>query len=275
MNKILIAVFDSEKAAYEGLAALKDLHKDGDISLYASSVVAKDAAGAGGRPPGGRTPVRSARSSGSSVARSSGCSAGRPAPSSAVARRHAAGSCTTCSASALASTSWTRSRRSLTPGKVAVVADVDESWITPVDTRLEAMGATTFRRYRGEMIGTSSSPRGRGRRGRVAAAGGGVRAGRGRGRGEGPGHGGRAASEGRSHRRPHRHRDQAGRRLSSRLDSATLQAQLEAAREEQRNRIQARIDETKATHKARQEKLEEARKHAKTALELTGEAIRA
>ena len=46
MNKILIAVFDSEKAAYEGVAGLKDLHRDGDISLYASSVIAKDAAGA-------------------------------------------------------------------------------------------------------------------------------------------------------------------------------------------------------------------------------------
>ena len=45
MDKILVAVFDSEKAAYDALSALKDLHMSGDISLYASSVVAKDAAG--------------------------------------------------------------------------------------------------------------------------------------------------------------------------------------------------------------------------------------
>ena len=41
---------------------------------------------------------------------------------------------------------------SLTPGKAAVVADVDETWVTPVDTRLGALGGTTFRRFPGEVI---------------------------------------------------------------------------------------------------------------------------
>jgi len=41
---------------------------------------------------------------------------------------------------------------SLTPGKAAVVADVDEVWVTPIDTRLGALGGTTFRRFRGEAI---------------------------------------------------------------------------------------------------------------------------
>jgi hypothetical protein len=34
----------------------------------------------------------------------------------------------------------------LTPGKYAVVADVDEDWVTPVDTRMEAVGGVVFRR---------------------------------------------------------------------------------------------------------------------------------
>lgn len=37
MNKILVAVFDSEAMAYQGLSALKDLHKDGDMTQYARS----------------------------------------------------------------------------------------------------------------------------------------------------------------------------------------------------------------------------------------------
>ena len=45
MNKMLIAVFDSDAAAFEGLNALKDLHKNGDITLYASAVIAKDKTG--------------------------------------------------------------------------------------------------------------------------------------------------------------------------------------------------------------------------------------
>ena len=36
--------------------------------------------------------------------------------------------------------------KSLAPNKVAVVAEVDEAWTTPVDTRMEALGGTVFRR---------------------------------------------------------------------------------------------------------------------------------
>jgi uncharacterized membrane protein len=36
--------------------------------------------------------------------------------------------------------------KSLTPGKVAVIAEVNEEWTTPVDTRLEALGGLVIRR---------------------------------------------------------------------------------------------------------------------------------
>ncbi len=42
MNKMLIAVFETETKAYEGLSALKDLHNNGDITLYATAVINKD-----------------------------------------------------------------------------------------------------------------------------------------------------------------------------------------------------------------------------------------
>ena len=42
MNKMLIAVFETETKAYEGLSALKGLHKNGDITLYAAAVINKD-----------------------------------------------------------------------------------------------------------------------------------------------------------------------------------------------------------------------------------------
>jgi hypothetical protein len=34
---MLVAVFDNENKAFEGLGALKDLHKKGDITLYATA----------------------------------------------------------------------------------------------------------------------------------------------------------------------------------------------------------------------------------------------
>ena len=45
MNKMLISVFDTEASAFEGLNALRELHKAGDITLYASAVIVKDKAG--------------------------------------------------------------------------------------------------------------------------------------------------------------------------------------------------------------------------------------
>ena len=45
MNKMMVAVFDTESAAYEGLHALKELHREGDITLYATAVLTKDFAG--------------------------------------------------------------------------------------------------------------------------------------------------------------------------------------------------------------------------------------
>ena len=45
MNKIIVAIFDSESAAAKGLDELRRLHKQGDISLYATSVFAKNADG--------------------------------------------------------------------------------------------------------------------------------------------------------------------------------------------------------------------------------------
>jgi len=36
----------------------------------------------------------------------------------------------------------------LTPGKVAVVADISEEWVTPVDARMEAIGGVVLRKVR-------------------------------------------------------------------------------------------------------------------------------
>jgi hypothetical protein len=40
----------------------------------------------------------------------------------------------------------------LEPGKAAVVAEVWEAWVLPVDTRMQALGGVVFRRMRGEIV---------------------------------------------------------------------------------------------------------------------------
>jgi hypothetical protein len=42
--------------------------------------------------------------------------------------------------------------KTLTGGKVALLAEVDKSWTTPIDTRLHKLGATISRRLRGEVV---------------------------------------------------------------------------------------------------------------------------
>jgi chromosome segregation ATPase len=42
--------------------------------------------------------------------------------------------------------------QNLQPGKVAVVAEVWEEWVMPVDTRMEAAGGVVFRRAREEVL---------------------------------------------------------------------------------------------------------------------------
>ena len=42
--------------------------------------------------------------------------------------------------------------RYLSPGKAAVIAEIDEEWITPLDARMEPLGGIVFRRSRGEFI---------------------------------------------------------------------------------------------------------------------------
>ena len=45
-------------------------------------------------------------------------------------------------------------RKELLPNKFAVVAEIQEDWTTPVDTRMEAIGGTVFRRALSEVKDT-------------------------------------------------------------------------------------------------------------------------
>ncbi len=42
--------------------------------------------------------------------------------------------------------------RQLSPGKTAVVAEIDEDWRTPLDTRVETLGGALFRRARADFV---------------------------------------------------------------------------------------------------------------------------
>jgi len=150
MNKMLVAIFDTEVAAQAGLHALHKLHADGDITLYATGVMAKDAAGA--------VSVEKSMDSGP-IGMATGLAVGSLIGLLGGPVGMAVGALTGTVAGAVRDY-WAagvdldfieEAAQQLQSGKVAVVAEIEEEWITPVDAALEAVGGRVFRRTRSDV----------------------------------------------------------------------------------------------------------------------------
>ncbi len=150
MNRMLVVMFDDETAAYAGCRALDELHAEGGISLYAVNVIAKDAQGAISVK---RSSVSGA--SGASVGLAVGGLIGLLGGPVGIA----VGALTGSLAGALRDY-WRvgvdldfvqEAERVLQPGKVALIAEVEEDWTIPVDTRMATAGGVVFRRARADV----------------------------------------------------------------------------------------------------------------------------
>jgi uncharacterized membrane protein len=270
-NKILVSVFDSEKAAFEGLTALKDLHRDGDITLYASSVIAKDTSGTVSvRQMADNGPV------GTFVGMVTGGLVGLlggPVGVALGAYVGGFGGLMYDLFNAGVSMDFVDEVSvSLTPGKAAVVADIDETWVTPIDARLGALGGTTFRRLPGEVIDAELIRETDAARKELEQLDAELR---------------QTSGEAKANvqekikaqqRKLEALNDRIGKALAQEKAEfearlATLREQQAKARESKRQRIDARIHELKASHEARTAKLAEARRLAKASVEATREAL--
>ncbi len=150
MDKMIVVVFDSEKKAYEGSKALRELHADGSITLYAMGVIAKDA--------GGKVTVKEAVDEGplgTAVGLATGSLIGLLGGPIGVAIGAGAGTfggiLYDLAAVGVGEDFLAEVGGRLQPGKAAVVAEVGEDWSTPVDTRMEAAGGVVLRRGLGEV----------------------------------------------------------------------------------------------------------------------------
>ena len=147
MNEMFVAVFDSEDAALKGMRTLKDLHEEGGISLYAWAVIARDRDGRiSVKQQSGEAPIGTALGllmggivgilggpAGSAVGASIGGYFGLLAD-------------------------WARAGidlqflddvgKTLGAGKAAVLAEIEQSWSSLLESRLRQQGATVFRRFR-------------------------------------------------------------------------------------------------------------------------------
>jgi uncharacterized membrane protein len=166
MNKMLVAVFDTEPAAYEGLQALKDLHTDGDITLYATAVLVKDFSGAVSvkqsadqGPLGTAVGMLSgsvtgllAGEAGAAAGLALGGVAGPLGAAIGLSLGGLTGLIVDLSHSGVNVDFVDEVSKAMIPGKAAVLAEVEETWQTPVDTRLGKLGGLVFRRLRSEVV---------------------------------------------------------------------------------------------------------------------------
>jgi len=150
MNKMLVAVFDSETSAYEGLSALKTLHQDGDLTLYATAVLVKDASGkVNMKQVAEEGPIGTALGmlAGSMV----GLLAGPVGMAVGASMGGLTGLISDFQKSGLDAQFVDDVSKALGPGKAAVLADVEETWTAPVDARVAKLGGIAFRRLRSEV----------------------------------------------------------------------------------------------------------------------------
>jgi len=150
-DKMIVVIFDNEKQAYAGFKALKDLHAEGNITLYASAVIAKDA---GGKVTVKETAERGPLGTGVGLVTGSLIGLlGGPVGAAFGAYAGSLGGVLYDLAKAGVGTDFLGEvEQHLQPGKVAVVAEVWEEWVMPVDARMEAAGGVVFRRARGEVL---------------------------------------------------------------------------------------------------------------------------
>jgi uncharacterized membrane protein len=151
MSKFIVVVFPNESKAYEATRALKELHNEFNLTLYGMAVVSKDS--------NGRVSIKEAADQGplgmgvgALVGGLVGLVAGPAGAAVGFGTGAVLGGINDLYNAGIGAdfleTVWAR----LAPGKTAVVADIDEDWVTPLDTRMEALGGTLIREWRVDYV---------------------------------------------------------------------------------------------------------------------------
>ena len=145
MDRMLVVVFDNEVKAYEGKKAILQLDAEGSISVYAYEVLAKHADGtATVKHEDDSGPIGTLL--GTSFGSLIGLLGGPVGLAIGASTGVIAGAAVDLNNARIGDDFIDDVTKKLTANKFAVVAEIEEDWTTPVDTRMEAIGGTVFRR---------------------------------------------------------------------------------------------------------------------------------
>lgn len=145
MERMLVIVFASEAKAYEGQNALLQLDREGSISVLGYAVVSKDNQG--------KVAVKQSNDVGplgtllgTSVGSLIGLLGGPVGLAVGASAGLFAGMTADLDNVRVGGDFVDDVAKQLSPGRSAVVAQVEEDWTTPVDVRMESLGGTVLRR---------------------------------------------------------------------------------------------------------------------------------
>jgi uncharacterized membrane protein len=147
MSTFAVMVFEDEKKAYEGLHALQGLHAEGGLTVWGTDVVQRAA--------DGRISIVKSDDSGplgtglgALTGGLVGLFGGPIGAAVGAAVGAAAGSVGDLVHLGVSEEFLTTVERELAPGKFAVIAEVSEEWVVPLDSRMEELGAKVVREDR-------------------------------------------------------------------------------------------------------------------------------
>jgi len=150
MDRMLVAVFDNLSKAQEALGVLVQLDLDGSITVYAHAVVVRN--------PDGTTMVKQSDARGpfrslvwTSLGALIGLLGGAPGVAIGANVGFFAGGTADLNRARIGEDFVDDVAKALSPGRAAVVAEIQEDTTGPVDTQMEAIGATVFRRTLSEV----------------------------------------------------------------------------------------------------------------------------
>jgi uncharacterized membrane protein len=155
MNKIIVVIFDDERAAELGTRALKELDSDGSISLYGMGVIAKDHEGkvsikqAMDQLPNG---MASGTGVGLVVGSFIGLLSGPVGLAVGAVAGTVIGALRDFLVTGVGVDFIEEANGFLQASKVALIAEIEEDWIIPVDSRMEDLGGVVFRRTRADVL---------------------------------------------------------------------------------------------------------------------------
>ncbi len=147
MEKMLVVVFDSESKAYEGTNALSKLDREGSITVHAELLIKKNAEG--------KTVVLKivdelpiSTVGGTAIGSLVGLLGGPYGVIIGAASGTLVGLTGDLYRSGVSAEFVDEVSAILTPGKYAVIADISEEWITPLDLEMEKIDGLVFRTAR-------------------------------------------------------------------------------------------------------------------------------